>query len=86
MGTHFRERESYTQLLEVTPATRQAVEAAIEMLVEMLDRLDPDPDLETGNDDEPWLAGFGGYAHGGDDRELDLADNEDSDAGHQTLF
>lgn len=52
MGIHFREPEDYVQILEITPATRRGIEDAIERLIALLDRLDPDADLEPIGDDE----------------------------------
>ena len=77
MGIHFREPTDFVQILEVTPATRHALENAIERLVALLDTLDPDPDLEPDTDDEPSLAG-GSVGDDGRDRELDLCDDEPS--------
>nr|WP_321307542.1 hypothetical protein [uncultured Sphaerochaeta sp.] len=53
MGIHFREPDSYVQILEITPATRRGIEDAIEQLIALLDTLDPDVDLEPDTDDEP---------------------------------
>ena len=53
MGIHFREPDSYVQILEITPATRRGIEDAIERLIALLDTLDPDVDLEPDSDDEP---------------------------------
>ena len=52
MGIHFREPDSYVQILEITPATRRGIEDAIERLIALLDTLDPDFDLEPDTDDE----------------------------------
>jgi hypothetical protein len=60
---------------------RAAVERAIEALVALLDALDPDPDLEPNGDEEPSLGWTGegrGMGDGGDDRELDTANDEPS--------
>jgi hypothetical protein len=51
---------------------RPLVERVIEALIVLLDSLDPDPDLEPNGDEEPSLG------DGGDDRELDEADDEAS--------
>jgi hypothetical protein len=64
--------------------TRPAVEAEIERLMEILDTLDPDPDLETTGDEEPWLgmpdrvpgSWSGLYLEGNDDCEEDDSDLE----------
>ena len=65
--------------------SRPIVEAEIERLIDLLDTLDPDPDLESTADEEPWLgapnartgAWFGTYAADpGDDREEDIGDDE----------
>ncbi|UDL87974.1 hypothetical protein LGH82_22815 [Mesorhizobium sp. PAMC28654] len=52
------------------PSIRRSIEDEIERLISLLDLLDPDPDLE------PYLAD--GAEHGGDDREGDTSDDEDS--------
>lgn len=83
MGTHFRDQDGYTQILEVTPNLRRRLEATIDHLIGLLDSLDPDPDrepdedLEPDNDnepqgdDEPWLGWMtldsGRTITGGDD-------------------
>ena len=64
---------------------RPVVEAEIERLIEILDTLDPEPDLEDTADDEPWLGApdarpgswSGLYPEGNDDRELEDCDDED---------
>jgi hypothetical protein len=65
--------------------SRPFVEAEIERLIDLLDTLDPDPDLESTADEEPWLGApdartgswFGPRtACGGDDREEDTGDDE----------
>ena len=53
MGTHFRDQDGYTQILEVTPGLRHRIEAAIDNLVQLLDSIDPDADFEPDNDNEP---------------------------------
>lgn len=53
MNSHFREQDSFIQLLEITPLTRQRIESVIETLVILLDDFDGDPDLEANGDDEP---------------------------------
>jgi len=56
MHTHFRERENHAprlEFIEMSPALRQALENAIEGLLQLLDAIDGDPDLEDGGDDEP---------------------------------
>lgn len=45
-------------------------------LLALLDALDGDADLEPDAEGEPSLAGFGGFADAGDDRELDESDDE----------
>lgn len=76
----------------ITPdmeAVRPFVEAEIERLIEILDTLEPDPDFEEVDDDEPWLGapesrfrhGDGSNWHGvspqaNDDREDDGDDLE----------
>lgn len=57
---------------------RARVQDEIERLIGLLDALDGDTDhedcdedFEPDADDEPWLAGFGGWMDAGDDRELD---------------
>jgi hypothetical protein len=71
-----------TTLPEVS---RPFVEAEIERLIDLLDTLDPDPDLESTADEEPWLGApdartgswFGSsVTDHGDDREEDTGDNE----------
>lgn len=85
MGTHDREREKYVREFEMVETTdlRARVGAAIEALVDILDRLEPDPDLEADNDDEPslgWCDGAYGRRYGGtDDREAE--DEHDEDGG-----
>lgn len=58
MGTHRRERENYVRhfVMVEQGSFRRQVEAAIERLIDLLDRLDVDPDLEPDNDNEPSLA------------------------------
>src|SRR5436190_16271592 len=65
--------------------SRPIVEAEIERLIDLLDTLDPDPDLESTADEEPWLGApdaragswFGPSAVCcGDDREEDTGDDE----------
>lgn len=84
MGTHFRERESFVRILELTPALRRRIEATIEHLVSLLDAYDGDEDLEDGGDDEASL----GWTERGpdscllapyDDREME--DENDEDGG-----
>ena len=51
----------------MTEIPRQIVEAEIERLIGLLDVLDPDPDLESTSDEEPWLgapAGIHANGHG----------------------
>lgn len=51
---------------------RASVATTIERLIDMLDAMEPDPDLEDGGDDEPWLGwcGQSRKQYGGrDDRE-----------------
>ncbi len=76
----------------ITPdmeTVRPFVEAEIERLIEILDTLEPDPDFEEGDDDEPWLgAAESRFRHGdgtnwyglnsqsNDDREEDGDDLE----------
>ena len=63
-------------------AFRREVAAEVERLLDILDRLDGDPGLEDGADDEPSLGftrpGAGSSYDPGDDRELDTADDEPS--------
>ena len=84
MRTHFREPDDFTQILEVTPATREAIGRAIDHLIALLDQFDqrhlcdgesePDPDDEENGDLEPSI---GTYAYGyGCDMELDESDRE----------
>ena len=47
--------------IPVTEIPRQIVEAEIELLIALLDKLDPDPDLESTGDEEPWLGAPAGY-------------------------
>ena len=62
--------------------------AEVSRLIDLLDRLDDDPDLEPGGDDEPSL-GFTPHGHlwfdAGDDRELDDVDDEDSGDAEPSL-
>lgn len=89
MRTHFREPDDFTQILEVTPATRAAIARTVDHLITLLDQFDRrylcDGESEPANDDEPSLGwcnddpGIGirfGF-DGGVDRELDEADDED---------
>jgi hypothetical protein len=77
--------EFVTIFLPVTSAMRARLEQTIEALVALLDEIDGDADLEPGVDDEPslgWTYGFDGSPAPvrddcDDDRELDLADDED---------
>lgn len=47
-----RERESFTQILEVTPDFRDRLEAAVDRLLDILDAIDaPDEDLEEDEHD-----------------------------------
>ncbi len=69
--------------LEFTPDLRKRMEQTVEHLIWLLDTFDDDPDLEENGDHEPNL-GFGNTTglgalgfDPGDDRELDLADDED---------
>ncbi|MBZ9683130.1 S24 family peptidase [Mesorhizobium sp. CO1-1-2] len=57
--------------MTLNPANRLELSTTIENLINMLDALEPDPDLEDGADAEPYLAGWSGT---NDDRE---AVNED---------
>lgn len=53
------------------------VRATIAFLIDYLDSIEPDPDLEDGFDDEPYLAGDSWFATAGAlDTELDEADLE----------
>ncbi len=70
---------------EITPAhLRQIIETEVEHLIDILDQLDPDPDLEDGGDGEPSIgapeaqAGSwrGLWPEDNDDREADDADAE----------
>lgn len=68
--------------LMIDASDRLAVATTIERLINMLDEMEPDPDLEENGDDEPWLAWEESGPHDSpydrrDDRELDL----DSDEG-----
>lgn len=71
--------------IPVTEIPRQIVEAEIELLIALLDTLDPDPDLESTADEEPWLGAPDGVhrtnwsgldCQGNDDREEDTGDDE----------
>lgn len=42
MGTHFRDQDGYTQILEVTPRLRRRIKTTIDNLVALLDTIDPD--------------------------------------------
>ena len=64
---------------------RKLVETAIERLIDLLDAIESDPDLEANGDEEPslgWPIPDPRWNHstadptGGDDRELDAADDE----------
>jgi hypothetical protein len=62
--------------------SRPFVNAEIERLMEVLDTLDPDPDLEATGDEEPWLGApdartgswSGLFTTGNEDREDDDSD------------
>jgi len=58
------------------PLTRDAIEAEIERLIELLDAVDGDCDLEDGGDDEPSLGST--PLRGEYDLELDTSDDEPS--------
>lgn len=54
---------------------RTRAEGMIEELIELLDRLDGDPDLEANGDNEPWLGWTAGMGTGDrDDLEVAEAD------------
>ncbi|WP_024281210.1 hypothetical protein [Xanthobacter sp. 126] len=85
MGTHDREREKYVRQFEMVETTdlRACLGAAIEALVDILDRLEPEPDLEPDNDDEPslgWCNGAPTSRYGGDD-DREAEDEHDEDGG-----
>ncbi|CAN7695788.1 hypothetical protein [Mesorhizobium sp. LjNodule214] len=70
--------------LQIDRTSRKALATSIEVLIDMLDAISPDPDLEDTADDEPYL---GWTAHGSnagttDDREGDDSDFEDSGDEH----
>ena len=84
---------NYSQPEELPPPlivdchSRRSIADSIEKLIDMLDAMSPDPDLEDGADDEPWLgwAGNGprassleidGRGSAYDDREADDSDYE----------
>ena len=80
--------------IPVTDIPRPIIEAEIERLIDLLDALDPDPDLESTGDEEPWLGAPDGFVftnwhglspEGNDDREDDDSDLEpdcdDEDGG-----
>jgi hypothetical protein len=66
------------------PKSREELESMIEAALARLDELDGCPDLEDGDDHEPWISaqetgpgGQGSWGHGAtDDREWDTADAE----------
>lgn len=73
--------------LQVDRTSRKALSLSITALIDMLDDLDPDPDLEDGGDAEPWLGWSGngpralsldldGRGSAYDDREADDSDLE----------
>lgn len=64
--------EAVPETIPDTMTDREAIETAIEELIDLLDRIEPDPDLEENGDLEPSIS-----CH--DDRELDLADDEEDD-------
>jgi hypothetical protein len=72
------------------PEARELLTTAIECLIALLDLQEPDPELEPNGDEEPslgWTADGRGMNDGGDDRELDKADDEPSlgaTPGHQS--
>lgn len=76
------------------PNFRRNIEEAIERLLVVLDSLEADPDIEPGNDDEPSLgwpearagSGLSPWAtDAGDDRELDLVDDEEGGDAEPSL-
>lgn len=59
-----------------TEALRAHFTRSIDVMIDALDRLDASSeDLESGFDDEPYLAGFGGWADDGT-RDLELDEGE----------
>lgn len=46
MGHHFRERDNFVRIVDLTPALRKQIEATIEHLVSILDHFDGDENLE----------------------------------------
>jgi hypothetical protein len=78
-----------TIFLTINPRDRVQISTSIDALINLLDQIDPDPNLEASGDEEPWLGraetmhqGIGTYG-GDDDREGTNEDGrEDSlDAG-----
>lgn len=66
---------------------RSRVEGAIAALIDLVDSLDPDPDLEPDNDDEPSLGWCDGKCEGRygdtDEREADAGDECEIDADQE---
>lgn len=66
---------------ETARMLRAEIDNIVNRLIDLLDRMDGNPDDEDNGDTEPSLAGFGPGP--GDDRELDTADDEpDHEDGH----
>lgn len=95
MNTHFRERESYVRIVELTPELRRRIEQTIEHLISLLDDYDGDDSAEDDGTAEPlngWPNGDHFAPHSvtnalscDEDREVDNADYEDNADGEPWL-
>jgi hypothetical protein len=56
MGIHFRERDNFVRIVELTPALRREIETTIESLIALLDQYDGDENDEDDGCAEGWLS------------------------------
>lgn len=89
MSIHFRPRESFTRIVELTPALRREIEATVEQLISILDLFDGDENVEDDGCAEPSLgwptSGTGAIQNVPyhDDREVE--DEHDEDCGDDEI-